>query len=75
MQKGNFQLHSELRSKKEDCDSLYAKINAKQLELSNQEHMIKLLEESNERSQMLRIKQEEKIGRMEEDIANLKQTM
>lgn len=45
------------------------------MELSRQEHMIKLLEESNERSQMLRVKQEEKIGRMEEEIARLKQTM
>lgn len=45
------------------------------MEVSNQEHIIKLLEESNERSQLLRVKQEEKIGRMEDELAHLKQTM
>lgn len=45
------------------------------MELSSQENMIKLLEESNERTQMLRVKQEEKISHMEEEISQLKQTM
>uniref|UniRef100_A0A1A9UW99 Uncharacterized protein n=1 Tax=Glossina austeni TaxID=7395 RepID=A0A1A9UW99_GLOAU len=69
------ELNNELRIKSEEFRNLFTTISAKQMELSNQEHMIKLLEESNDRSQMLRVKQEEKIGRMEEEIAHLKQTM
>uniref|UniRef100_A0A1A9WV28 Uncharacterized protein n=1 Tax=Glossina brevipalpis TaxID=37001 RepID=A0A1A9WV28_9MUSC len=69
------ELNNELRVKSEEFRNLFTTISAKQMELSNQEHMIKLLEESNDRSQMLRVKQEEKIGRMEEEIAHLKQTM
>ncbi|XP_073813480.1 salto isoform X2 [Musca autumnalis] len=69
------ELQNELRAKSEEFQNLYTNINNKQLELSNQEHMLKLLEESNERSQMLRVQQEEKIGRLEEDIAHLKQTI
>lgn len=68
-------LNNELKIKSEEFRNLFTTISAKQMELSNQEHMIKLLEESNDRSQMLRVKQEEKIGRMEEEIAHLKQTM
>lgn len=70
-----FQLNNELRTKSEEFRNLFTTISAKQMELSNQEHMIKLLEESNDRSQMLRVKQEEKISRMEEEISHLKQTM
>ncbi|XP_005181626.2 centromere-associated protein E isoform X1 [Musca domestica] len=69
------QLTNDLRVKTEEFQNLYTNINDKQVELSNQEHMIKLLEESNERCQLLRVQQEEKIGRLEEDIAHLKQTI
>ncbi|XP_017479664.1 PREDICTED: interaptin isoform X3 [Rhagoletis zephyria] len=68
-------LNNELRTKSEEFHNLFSTLSNKQMELSRQEHMIKLLEESNERSQMLRVKQEEKIGRMEEEIAHLKQTI
>lgn len=69
------QLNSELQAKSEEFRNLFTTLSAKQMELANQEHIIKLLEESNERGQMLRVKQEEKIGRMEEELAYLKQTM
>ncbi|XP_004522886.1 polyamine-modulated factor 1-binding protein 1 isoform X2 [Ceratitis capitata] len=69
------ELNNDLRTKAEEFQNLFSTLSHKQMELSRQEHMIKLLEESNERSQMLRVKQEEKIGRMEEEIANLKQTI
>ncbi|XP_036230795.2 myosin heavy chain, clone 203 isoform X4 [Bactrocera oleae] len=69
------ELNNDLRTKSEEFQNLFNTLSNKQMELSRQEHMIKLLEESNERSQMLRVKQEEKIGRMEEEIARLKQTM
>ncbi|XP_053961982.1 uncharacterized protein LOC128865720 isoform X2 [Anastrepha ludens] len=69
------ELNNELRTKSEEFNNLFNTLSHKQMELSRQEHMIKLLEESNDRSQMLRVKQEEKIGRMEEEIANLKQTI
>ncbi|XP_067628127.1 golgin subfamily A member 6-like protein 22 isoform X2 [Eurosta solidaginis] len=69
------ELNNELRTKSEEFHNLFTTLSHKQMEVSRQEHMIKLLEESNERSQMLRVKQEEKIGRMEEEIAHLKQTM
>ncbi|XP_036334385.1 hyaluronan mediated motility receptor isoform X1 [Rhagoletis pomonella] len=69
------ELNNELRTKSEEFHNLFSTLSNKQMELSRQEHMIKLLEESNERSQMLRVKQEEKIGRMEEEIAHLKQTI
>ncbi|XP_049308961.1 putative leucine-rich repeat-containing protein DDB_G0290503 isoform X4 [Bactrocera dorsalis] len=68
-------LNNDLRTKSEEFQNLFNTLSNKQMELSRQEHMIKLLEESNERSQMLRVKQEEKIGRMEEEIARLKQTI
>lgn len=68
-------MNNELRTKSEEFRNLFTTISAKQMELSSQEHMIKLLEESNERSQMLRVKQEEKICHMEEEISQLKQTM
>ncbi|XP_075168574.1 salto isoform X2 [Haematobia irritans] len=69
------ELTTEVRIKTEDFQNLCDKINSKQEELSNQAHVIKLLEENNNRNQMLRIKQEEKIGRMEDDINQLKQTI
>uniref|UniRef100_A0A0K8UFP4 Cingulin-like protein 1 n=1 Tax=Bactrocera latifrons TaxID=174628 RepID=A0A0K8UFP4_BACLA len=69
------ELNNDLRTKSEEFQNLFNTLSNKQMELSRQEHMIKLLEESNERSQMLRVKQEEKIGRMEEEIARLKQTI
>lgn len=69
------QLNCELQNKSEEFRNLFNNLSAKQVEVSNQEHIIKLLEESNERSQLLRVKQEEKIGRMEDELAHLKQTM
>ncbi|TMW49363.1 hypothetical protein DOY81_005559 [Sarcophaga bullata] len=69
------ELNAELQAKSEEFRNLITNLSAKQMELVNQEHIIKLLEESNERSQMLRVKQEEKIGRMEEELAHLKQTI
>lgn len=75
MNSHTFQLNCELQSKKEEFQNLFSTLSTKQLELSRQAHMIKLLEESNDRSQILRVKQEEKIGRMEEEIAQLRHTM
>ncbi|XP_065370205.1 putative leucine-rich repeat-containing protein DDB_G0290503 isoform X2 [Calliphora vicina] len=69
------ELNGELQTKSEEFRNLFTNLSAKQVEVANQEHIIKLLEESNERSQMLRVKQEEKIGRMEEELAHLKQTI
>ncbi|KAM7343859.1 salto isoform 2-T2 [Cochliomyia hominivorax] len=69
------ELNCELQVKSEEFRNLFNSLSAKQVEASNQEHIIKLLEESNERSQLLRVKQEEKIGRMEEELAHLKQTI
>ncbi|XP_037814123.1 rho-associated protein kinase 1 [Lucilia sericata] len=69
------ELNRELQAKSEEFRNLFTTLSAKQMEVANQEHIIKLLEESNERSQMLRVKQEEKIGRMEEELTHLKQTI
>ncbi|XP_046811792.1 nuclear matrix constituent protein 1 [Lucilia cuprina] len=69
------ELNRELQAKSEEFRNLFTNLSAKQMEVANQEHIIKLLEESNERSQMLRVKQEEKIGRMEEELTHLKQTI
>uniref|UniRef100_A0A1I8QB94 Uncharacterized protein n=1 Tax=Stomoxys calcitrans TaxID=35570 RepID=A0A1I8QB94_STOCA len=65
------ELTQELCSCSQEVHTLNEKIYAKQLEFTEQQHIIKLLEENNKRSQIMRIKQEEKMSRMTEDIAHM----
>lgn len=65
-------MNSEISAKAEELQNLFSTLGTKQLEVNRQEHIIKMLEENNERSQKLRVKQEEKIARLESENAELK---
>lgn len=68
-------IKTEILTKTEEFQNLFATLSSKQIELTRQEHMIKLLQENNERAQQLRVRQEAKIGKLEEEILALKHTI
>ncbi|XP_055855164.1 CAP-Gly domain-containing linker protein 1 isoform X2 [Episyrphus balteatus] len=70
-----FQIKTEILTKTEEFQNLFSTLSAKQIELTRQEHMIKLLQENNERAQKLRVRQEAKIAKLEEEIFALKNTI
>lgn len=69
------QLKTEVLTKTEEFQNLFSTLSAKQIELTRQEHMIKLLQENNDRAQNLRVRQEAKIAKLEEEILALKHTI
>ena len=72
---GNLQMNHEITAKAEELQNLFSTLGTKQMELTRQEHIIKRLEENNDRNQRLRVKQEEKICRLENEISELKNVM
>ncbi|CAD7089419.1 unnamed protein product [Hermetia illucens] len=66
------QMNHEISAKAEELQNLFSTLGTKQLEVNRQEHIIKMLEENNERNQRLRVKQEDRIARLENENAELK---
>lgn len=65
-------MNHEISAKAEELQNLFSTLGTKQLEVNRQEHIIKMLEENNERNQRLRVKQEDRIARLENENAELK---
>ncbi|XP_068147400.1 uncharacterized protein salto isoform X2 [Drosophila tropicalis] len=69
------QVKSELASRDEEFRNLFGTLSSKQMEVSRQEHIIKLLEENNKRGSMLRLKQEERNAVMQDEIIKLRSSI
>lgn len=65
----------EISAKAEELENTISTLSAKQMEITRQEHIIKMLEENDERIQRFRIKQEERIAKLESDNAEFKHLM
>ncbi|XP_055906027.1 putative leucine-rich repeat-containing protein DDB_G0290503 [Eupeodes corollae] len=68
-------IKTEILTKTEEFQNLFSTLSTNQMELTRQEHVIRLLQENNERAQHLRVRQEAKIAKLEEEILELKQTI
>ncbi|XP_037945544.1 paramyosin [Teleopsis dalmanni] len=68
-------LNKKLVERDEEYKSLFKTLNHKQVDVVRYEHMIRLLVNNNERSQMLRVRMEEKLASMEDEIRHLQQTI
>ncbi|XP_030382504.1 myosin heavy chain, muscle isoform X3 [Scaptodrosophila lebanonensis] len=69
------QINNHLFLKNEEFLNLFGTLSSKQMEVRRAEHIIKLLEENNVRTSLLRIKQEERNALMQDEIAHLKRTI
>lgn len=69
------QLNYELASKTEEVQNLFSSLGAKQLEMTRQEHYIKMLEDSNERNEEIKKSQASRIELLERDLLKLKDSV
>ncbi|KAL5292431.1 hypothetical protein ACFFRR_011319 [Megaselia abdita] len=69
------QVNFELASKTEELQNLFSTLGAKQLEIARQEHLIKMLEETNERNEDIKKNQSNRIEQLETDIMKLKDSV
>lgn len=69
------QMTNELAATNEQFQTLCSKLTAKQTKLHTQEHVIKLLEESNERSVKLHTKLGEKNAMLKDELDQLRRTV
>lgn len=69
------QLNYELASKTEEIQNLFSTLGNKQLEITRQEHLIKILEESNERNEDIKKTQANRIEQLQNDIIKLKDSV
>ncbi|XP_017868516.1 PREDICTED: putative mediator of RNA polymerase II transcription subunit 26 isoform X2 [Drosophila arizonae] len=69
------QMTNELAATNEQFQNLCSKLTAKQTKLHSQEHVIKLLEESNERSVKLHTKLGEKNAMLKDELDHLRRTV
>ncbi|XP_017961719.1 putative leucine-rich repeat-containing protein DDB_G0290503 [Drosophila navojoa] len=69
------QMTNELAATNEQFQNLCSKLTAKQTKLRSQEHVIKLLEESNERSVKLHTKLGEKNAMLKDELDHLRRTV
>lgn len=69
------QVNFDLASKTEELSNLFSTLGAKQLEITRQEHIIKMLEESNERNEDIKKTQSNRIDTLENDIMKLKDSV
>lgn len=69
------QINYELASKTEELQNLFSTLGSKQLEITRQEHLIKVLEDTNERNNDIKKSQADRIEQLENDIAKLKESV
>lgn len=69
------QVNYELASKTEELQNLFSTLGTKQLEITRQEHLIKILEESKERNEDIKQTQANRIEQLEKDIMKLKDSV
>lgn len=68
-------MNHEISAKAEELQNLFSTLGTKQLEVSRQDHIIRMLEENNERNQRIRVCQEERIAKLEYENMELKQIL
>ena len=68
-------MNHEIMAKSEELQNLFSTLGDKQLEVSRQEQLIKMLEDNNKRNHKIRVRQEERIGRLENENTELKQLL
>lgn len=69
------QINYEMASKTEEIQNLFSTLGAKQLEITRQDHLIKMLEESNTRNEDIKKGQANRIEQLENDIMKLKDSV
>lgn len=65
-------LNNEISVKSEELQNIFSTLGMKQLELNRQEHIIHMLQEHNDRNQIVRVRLEEKIAKLERENFNFK---